>query len=53
MPSQENYVVKLLVLLLLGRMEEDRIVYKILAGKPTGNKLLGRPRCRLEDNIGP
>jgi hypothetical protein len=25
---------------------------KILKGKPIGKRLLGRPRCRLEDNIG-
>ena len=32
-------------------MEEDRSAFKILTGKPTGNTLLGRPRCRWEDNI--
>jgi hypothetical protein len=26
-------------------------VYSILAGKPEGNRLLGRPRRRWEDNI--
>ena len=25
--------------------------FKILTGKPTGNRHLGRPRRRLEDNI--
>jgi len=30
----------------------DRIgAYRILAGKPEGNRLLGRPRRRWEDNI--
>ena len=26
-------------------------VFKILTGKPTGKRPLGRPRCRWEDNI--
>ena len=34
-----------------GRMEEDRIAFKILAVKPTGKIPLGRPRRRWEDNI--
>ena len=25
--------------------------FKILTGKPTGKRPLGRPRCRWEDNI--
>jgi hypothetical protein len=25
--------------------------YLILAGKPEGNRCVGRPRCRREDNI--
>ena len=25
--------------------------FKILSGKPTGKRLLGRPSCRWEDNI--
>jgi hypothetical protein len=25
--------------------------YRILVGKPEGKRLLGRPRCRWEDNI--
>ena len=34
------------------RMEEGRSVYKILTGsKPIGNRTLGRPRHRWEDNI--
>ena len=32
-------------------MEESRSAFKILTGKPTGKRLLGRPRCRWEDNI--
>ena len=32
-------------------MEEGRSAFKILTGKPTGNRRLGRPRGRLEDNI--
>ena len=32
-------------------MEEGRAAFKILTGKPTGNKLLERPRRRWEDNI--
>ena len=31
-------------------MEEDRSVFKILTGKPTGKRPLGRPRRRWEDN---
>ena len=33
------------------RMEEDRSAFKILTGKPTGKRLLGRPRLRWEVNI--
>jgi len=25
--------------------------YRVLVGRPNGNKSLGRPRCRWEDNI--
>ena len=32
-------------------MEEGRSAFKILTGKPTGNRPLGRPRRRWEDNI--
>ena len=32
-------------------MEEGRSAFKILTGKPTGEKPLGRPRRRWEDNI--
>ena len=33
------------------RMEEGRSAFKILTSKPTGNRPLGRPRHRWEDNI--
>jgi hypothetical protein len=32
-------------------MEESRSAYKILIGRPTGNRALGRPRRRWGDNI--
>jgi len=32
-------------------MEEGRSVFKILSGKPTGKRPLGRHRHRWEDNI--
>ena len=35
----------------VARMEEGRSAFKILTGKPTEKKRLGRPRRRLEDNI--
>ena len=35
----------------VARMEEGRSAFKILTGKPTGKRLLGRPRRRWEDNI--
>jgi hypothetical protein len=34
-----------------GHMGEGRGVYRVLVGKPKGKRLLGRPRCRWEDNI--
>ena len=33
------------------KMEEVRSSFKILIGKATGEKPLGRPMSRLEDNI--
>ena len=33
------------------RMEEGRSAFKILTGKPTGKRHVGRPRRRSEDNI--
>ena len=35
----------------VARMEESRSAFKILAGKPTGKRPLGRHRRRWEDNI--
>ena len=35
----------------VAKMEESRSAFKILTGKPTGNRPLGRPRRRWEDNI--
>ena len=35
----------------LARMEEGRSAFKILTGKPTGKRPLGRLRRRWEDNI--
>ena len=35
----------------VSRMEEGRSAFKILTGKLTGMRPLGRPRCRWEDNI--
>ena len=32
-------------------MEEGKSALKILTGKPTGKRSLGRPRRRWEDNI--
>ena len=36
---------------LIARMEEGRSAFKILTGKPTGKRPLGRTRRRWEDNI--
>ena len=35
----------------VARREEGRSAFKILTGKPTGKRPLGRPRRRWEDNI--
>ena len=35
----------------VARMEEGRSAFKILKGKHTGKRSLGRPRRRCEDNI--
>jgi hypothetical protein len=32
--------------------EQGWSAYKIVTCKPTVNRLLGRPRCRWQDNIG-
>ena len=35
----------------MAHMEEGRGVHKVLVGKPEGQRPLGRPRLRWEDNI--
>ena len=35
----------------IARMEEGRSGFKIITGKPTGKRLLGRPRRKCEDKI--
>ena len=35
----------------VARMEEGRSAFKILTGKPTGKRSLGRPRHRWEEDI--
>ena len=35
----------------VARMGEDRVVHRMLVGKPEGKRPLGRPRCRWEDNM--
>ena len=35
----------------VARMEEGRSAFKILTGRTTGKRPLGRPRRRWEDNI--
>ena len=35
----------------IARMKEVRSAFKMLTGKPTGKRPLGRPRSRWEDNI--
>ena len=35
----------------VAKMEEGRSAFKILTGKPTGKRPLGRPRRTWEDNI--
>ena len=35
----------------VARMEEGRSAFKILLGKPTGKRPLGRPRCKYENNF--
>ena len=35
----------------VARIEVGRSAFKILTGKPTGKRPLGRPRSRWEDNI--
>jgi hypothetical protein len=35
----------------VARMGQDRVVHRVLVGKPEGKRPLGRPRRRWEDNI--
>ena len=35
----------------VARMEEDKRAFKILTGKPTGKRPLGRHRCRYKDRV--
>ena len=35
----------------VARMGEDRVVHRVLVGKPEGKRPLWRPRRRWEDNI--
>ena len=35
----------------VARMGEDRVVHRVLVGKPEGKRPLGRPRRRWKDNI--
>jgi hypothetical protein len=35
----------------VARMLEERGVHRVLVGKPEGNRPLGRPKRRREDNI--
>ena len=35
----------------VARMGEERVVYRVLVGKPEGKRPLGRPRHRRVDNI--
>jgi len=37
--------------IILGRICEERGVYRVLVGKPEGRRPLGRPRRRWVDNI--
>ena len=44
-------LVILVIVFQVQRTEEGRGVHKVLMGKPEGNRPLGRPRRRWEDNI--
>jgi hypothetical protein len=35
----------------VARMGEEKVVYRVLVGKPEGKRPLGRPRRRWKDNI--
>jgi hypothetical protein len=34
-----------------GLVEENRVVYRVMVGKPEGNRPFGRPRRSWKDNI--
>ena len=47
-------VIKSIIMIFNGHVErlgEEREVYRVLVGKPKGNRPLGRPRRRWVDNI--
>ena len=46
--SCTRYIYKFVLICTYG---ESRSVYRVLMGKPEGKRLIGRPRCRWEDNI--
>ena len=35
----------------MARMGEEKVVYRVLVGKPEGKRPMGRPRCRRVNNI--
>ena len=35
----------------MARIDDRRGAYRLLVGRPEGKRLLGRRRCRWEDNI--
>jgi len=35
----------------VARMGEEKVVYRVLVGKPEGKRPMGRPRCRRVNNI--
>jgi hypothetical protein len=48
---QVNISRKIRLVGLVASMVEGRVAYKVLMGKPKGNRQLERPRLRWEDNI--
>ena len=46
-----NIIRRLIWIGYVARMEDGRSAFKMLTGKRTGKRPLGRPRRRLEDNI--
>jgi hypothetical protein len=35
----------------VARVGDETEIYRVLVGKPEGNRALGRPKCRWEDGI--